>query len=106
MTVHVGDILTATAAVAHGDPFPTRTWQWLRDSVPIPGATGRSYVTQVVDLGAEISVKQIETNIAGTAEAISAPVVVFALEPMVRFIPLGSSSLITADSNLFKVTEA
>lgn len=68
-----GNVLTATAATpVTGVPTPTRTWQWLRDGVPISGATAITYTTVSADLGAAISVRQIETNSVNVATATSA----------------------------------
>lgn len=71
MAVYVGDLLTASAAPVSGKPTPTRTWQWLRGTTAISGATSSTYTVQEADLGETLSVKQIETNIAGSAEATS-----------------------------------
>ena len=71
MAVYVGDLLTASAAPVSGKPTPTRTWQWLRGSTAISGATSSTYTVAEADLGQTLSVKQIETNIAGSAEATS-----------------------------------
>jgi hypothetical protein len=83
MPVYVGDLLTASAATTTGKPTPTRTWQWLRGSTAISGATSSTYTVAEADLGANLSVKQIETNIAGTAEATSN-----AVGPVELFTPL------------------
>ncbi|GAA2234654.1 hypothetical protein GCM10010401_03080 [Rarobacter faecitabidus] len=53
-----GTELTATAPsfTTAGTATPTVSYQWLRDGVPIPGATGSSYTIQDEDAGAHISV--------------------------------------------------
>lgn len=71
MSVYIGDLLTATAAPVQSEFATTRTWQWLRGSTAISGATSSTYTVQEADRGNTLSVKQIETNIAGTAEATS-----------------------------------
>ena len=76
----VSDLLTATPATVEGNPTPTRTWQWLRGSTPISGATSNTYTVQEADIGETISVRQTETNIAGTASATSAATT--AIEPL------------------------
>jgi len=71
MPVYVGDILTATPASVSGKPVPQLTWQWLRNGVAIVDATEVSYEVTTDDIGSEISVMQIETNLAGFDTAIS-----------------------------------
>jgi hypothetical protein len=71
MTIYNNDILIATAATAAGEPSPTRTWQWLRGSTAITGATSSTYAVVDDDIGSTLAVKQIETNIGGSANAIS-----------------------------------
>ena len=66
------DTLVATAATVSQNPVPTRTWQWLRGGAAISGATTSNYVVQESDLGAAISIRQIETNLLGTKSATSA----------------------------------
>jgi hypothetical protein len=68
--------LSATAATVAGTPTPTRTWQWYRGASPISGATSDTYVLVVADEGKDISVEQIETNIAGLDSAVSSAVTV------------------------------
>jgi hypothetical protein len=67
----VSDLLTASAAAVEGNPTPTRTWQWLRDSSEIAGATSNLYTVQEADINAAISVRQTETNFMGTTSALS-----------------------------------
>jgi hypothetical protein len=75
-TPNVGQTLSATAATVAGTPTPTRTWQWYRGASPISGATSDTYVLVVADEGKDISVEQIETNIAGLDSAVSSAVTV------------------------------
>lgn len=67
----VSDLLTATPATVDGNPTPNRTWQWLRGSTPISGATSNTYTVQEADIGETISVRQTETNLLGSASAFS-----------------------------------
>lgn len=71
MTVYIGDLLTASAASVAGKPTPSRTWQWLRNGTAISGATSSNYTVVESDVDTNLSVKQIETNIAGSDDATS-----------------------------------
>lgn len=70
-TPRVGDVLTATPAATTGLPVPVRSWQWLRSGVPLPGAVGPTHVLTAADEGSGVTVRQTETNSAGTVFAIS-----------------------------------
>lgn len=61
MTIKIGSILTVEPAVwekeAEYNTLPiNREWQWKRNGVDIPGATGGSYTLTDADQGAEITV--------------------------------------------------
>jgi len=71
-TTTEGQVLTASAASVTGNPAPTRTWQWRRNGVDIGGATSSTYLLVTADVGTVISVRQIETNTAGSTTATSA----------------------------------
>jgi hypothetical protein len=72
MALYVSDLLTATAAPVNASPAATRTWQWLRGSSAISGATSATYTAVTADIGATLSASQLETNFLGTATATSA----------------------------------
>jgi hypothetical protein len=57
-----------------GNPTPSRTWQWLRDGSSISGATSSTYTLVSADGGADVSVRQTETNALGADDAVSAVV--------------------------------
>lgn len=71
-TPAVGQVLTATPASVTGAPVITRTWQWHRNGVDIPGATSSTYTVVTADVSAFLSVTQIETNGFGFDFAVSA----------------------------------
>jgi hypothetical protein len=71
----VGNTLTATPGTWTGTPTPTLTYQWERNSADIPGATGLTYVLVTADVGNNIRVRETGANVAGTATAWSAVVV-------------------------------
>lgn len=68
-----GDVLTATPATATGTPPPATSWQWERAGVEIVGANAITYTTVNADVGAEMTVVQVEGNVAGFAAAESTP---------------------------------
>jgi hypothetical protein len=53
-------------------PASTTTWQWLRSSTTLSGATGGTYTVTDADLGSALAVIQTETNFLGSASATSA----------------------------------
>jgi hypothetical protein len=62
-----GDTISFTGNTWDGNPVPTLTYQWLRNSGNIQGATADTYLLGVVDIGYLISVKCTATNSQGTA---------------------------------------
>ncbi len=71
-----GQVLTANPAPVTGAPVITRTWQWHRNGVDIPGATSATYTVVTADVSAFLSVTQIETNGFGFDFAVSTTVLV------------------------------
>lgn len=68
----VGATLTCTPGVYSGVPSPTVTRQWKRSgSINISGETGLTYVTQVADTGANITVEETATNSEGSVQSVS-----------------------------------
>lgn len=61
----VGSTLTTTPGTWTNSPTLTR--QWLRNSTPISGATGLTYVTTSDDVGQSITVAETATNAAAPA---------------------------------------
>ena len=53
---------------------PTFSYQWLRDGVAIPGATGSTYTLMPADVGRQITCRVTGTNGAGNDQATSGPV--------------------------------
>jgi len=76
-----GETLTATAALTFATPTSTTDWQWARSGTDISGATSQTYTIIAEDVGETLTVTQIETNIAGSASATSAPTRVIQLVP-------------------------
>lgn len=62
-----GSTLTATPGTWNGRPTPTLSYQWYRAGVAIGGETALTYVTQLADIGANITVRETATNTGGTA---------------------------------------
>jgi Carboxypeptidase regulatory-like domain len=83
-TPTVGDLLScsngswtgeSTATLTVGWPLTTPfTYQWLRDGVPIAGATTAAYLVQAADVGHGLACEVSATNVAGHASAKSNPV--------------------------------
>ncbi len=80
-TPTVGDTLSCSSGSWTGHPAPTFTYEWLRDGIPIPGATASSYVAQSADEGRSVACEVFAKNAAGKKRATSASVVVSPLPP-------------------------
>lgn len=65
----VGATLTASAGTWTGDPTPTITRQWLRNGVPVPGATGSTLSTAGYADEDVITLIETATNAVGTGSA-------------------------------------
>lgn len=71
----VGSTLTAT--IVNWDYTATLNYQWLRNSVAIPNATGTTYVTTAADAGALVSLKILATKTSKpSATTSSIPILV------------------------------
>lgn len=67
-----GSTLTLTGeGVWIGDPPPTLTFQWFRGTTPITNQTNITYVTQIADIGQQITCRVTGTNRLGSVNAIS-----------------------------------
>jgi hypothetical protein len=85
-TPTVGDLLSCSNGSWTGETeltltvgWPLRTpftYQWLRDGVPIVGATTSAYIVQAADVGHGLACEVSATNDAGHASARSNPVAV------------------------------
>lgn len=69
--------LTATAGTTSGSPTPTRSFQWQRSSngtdwTNITGETNATIVLTATEANNYVRVQQIETNVLGSATAVSA----------------------------------
>jgi hypothetical protein len=76
-TPMVGAVLTCGGAlwlVSTGRG--TITFQWLRDSAPIPGATTRTYTVQAEDQGHSLACEETERDAGGVGKAVSVGVVI------------------------------
>ena len=72
-TAQVGQVLTGTDATFVGSGTIAITRAWLRDDVPIAGATGATYTLVVADEGARIRFRNIADNGLVVATRDSAP---------------------------------
>jgi hypothetical protein len=75
-TPAVGQTLSCSSGSWTGTPAPTFTYSWLRDGVPIAGATATTYVVQASDQGNGLTCKVIATNKSGTVPAASNTLIV------------------------------
>jgi PASTA domain len=67
----VGGTLTCAPGAVTGLPTPTVTIDWLRDGMPIAGATGSSYLLQGDDGGHRVACRAHAVNMLGTADSTS-----------------------------------
>jgi hypothetical protein len=70
-TAAVGGTLTCANGVWAAKPSPMFTVQWLRDGVPISGATGSSYQVQVAEVGEGLACEVTAMNSARHKSATS-----------------------------------
>lgn len=80
-TPNVGQTMTARAALWAFDGSgmtPSRSWQWRRDGLDIPGATGMSYLLDPADAGALVAVLETAVDGNGLASSLSPSVSVSA----------------------------
>ncbi|WP_370247658.1 hypothetical protein [Nocardioides sp.] len=81
----VGSLLSA-ASPAWATSGVSTTFQWLRNSVPIPGATSATYRLTAADLAKQIAVKVIGTKAGATGAFSSAPVLVDLADALVASV--------------------
>jgi hypothetical protein len=70
-TTKFGEVLTAVASGASGNPTPALTYQWYRGGLAISDATASTYTVGASDLGTQLSVRITATNRNGNASATS-----------------------------------
>jgi hypothetical protein len=75
-TPAVGQTLSCSPGTWTGHPTPTYTYAWLRDGVPISGATASTYTVQSADEGNGLTCKVTATNKSGSAAAVSNTLIV------------------------------
>lgn len=99
-TVILGQTATFSVTATGFAPF---TYQWLKDGIPVPAATGASYTTPAAakaDDGAQFSVRV--TNRLGSADSGSAPLLV-QWAPEISSQP-GDQSVVAGQAASFSVT--
>jgi beta-glucanase (GH16 family) len=75
-TLAVGGQLTCSAGAWSAHPAPTFGYEWLSDGTPIAGATASSYTVRAGDPGHTLTCRVTATNTAGSATALSDPVLI------------------------------
>lgn len=76
----VGQTLTTTNGTWSGTLPITYTYQWLRNSLPISGATSQTYLLVYADRGANVICVVTATNVDGSASANSNTIAVAAFD--------------------------
>jgi polysaccharide biosynthesis protein PslG len=80
----IGEPLQVNVGTWEGEPAPETGVQWLRNSQPIQGAIGPTYVPVAADDLSDIACRITATNSAGTAEAQTASLRVTYQAPSAR----------------------
>ena len=70
-TTTLGSTLSSTTGTFTGNPTPTYAYQWRRNAVNIPSATGSTYVLVSADSAAAITCVVTATNALGNSSATS-----------------------------------
>lgn len=75
----LGDVLTGNDSVPWSDPYGSglsqeRRYQWLRDSVPIPGATALTYTITAEDQGTALVLRTIAARHQASSRQVAIPV--------------------------------
>jgi surface protein len=70
-TTTLGSTLSSTTGAWNGNPLPTYGYQWRRNAVNIPSATGSTYVLVSADSAAAITCVVTATNALGSSSATS-----------------------------------
>jgi|GEM_PF-1735924 len=102
-TPAVGAALTCANGAWTGGPSPMFTVQWLRDNVPIPGATGSTYDVQAADVEKSLTCEVAAFNSAGHKSATTSGVFIAAtipentVGPMVSGTPAVGETLTCSD---------
>jgi hypothetical protein len=66
-----GDTLSASQNLADADGLGAISWEWLRDGLPIAGATADTYTLTQADVGFTLRARATETDALGTTESVS-----------------------------------
>lgn len=91
----VGQTIYADTGGWVANPYPSFTYQWNVNGVPVPGETNDSYVVQLADVGQNISVTVFATNSEGSSNATSASVV--GIAATARYLHEDSSVILLED---------
>jgi Regulator of chromosome condensation (RCC1) repeat/Carboxypeptidase regulatory-like domain len=75
-TPALGETLLCASGLWTGSPTPTLTDRWLREGVPIVGATASSYTVQGTDEAHSLTCEVMARSSAGEKSAVSAPVAI------------------------------
>ena len=109
-TVEVGQTLTGTAVNVMDDDGIANvsyTYQWLRDGQPIPGATARTYVVELPDIGSKLRFRVRFNDDIGFAESLlSEETATVPSGPVIKY-PSGAyiGETISVDTNVITYTD-
>ena len=100
-TPAVGQTLSCSNGSWTGSPAPVYTHAWLRDGVPITGATAGTYVVQSADVGNGLTCKVTASNKSGAVAALSNTLIVPipSPPPPSPIIELSSSKLVVSGNS-------
>ena len=109
-TAEVGQTLTGTAVNVMDDDGIANvsyTYQWLRDGQPIPGATARTYVVELPDIGSKLRFRVRFNDDIGFAESLlSEETATVPSGPVIKY-PSGAyiGETISVDTNVITYTD-
>ncbi|MCV6591189.1 MAG: DUF4347 domain-containing protein, partial [Marinobacterium sp.] len=69
-TPEQGQTLTLTSTLTDADGIGTLSYQWLRDGIPVDGATADRYTLTQSDVGTQLSVQVNYTDLFGSPESV------------------------------------
>ncbi|HXA55221.1 MAG TPA: hypothetical protein VNV37_10165 [Solirubrobacteraceae bacterium] len=76
-----GNTVTCATGTWTGEPAPTFTYRWLREGLPIAGASAETYIVQVGDAGENLECEVTATNAGEHRSTFSESMPVAATEP-------------------------
>ncbi len=94
----VGTVLTCGPGTFAGTPPFRYAYQWLQDSVPVPAATAATFTARAEDASLGLSCLVTAANDGGSAEAVSAEVVVAPTPPANTSVPTVTGTMVAGET--------